>query len=294
VKRCPVPRKRPHPHRRGFKDLVRLWVDLFDEHELLTSATAIALRALIAMVALALLAIAVLGETGNQDVWKNQIATQIQPKVLPDVYRGIQATVDKIFSSSSAGLIAFATVLALWQVSGAVRACMSALSKIYGTKDERPWYVRFPLSIGIAIVVLAALVGAAFLILGLKHVVHGSWGLPLSIARWLMTIVLLTFAFGVLVRYAPEQPQSKKWASAGAALVVVIWIAQSLLFALYVKDVGNYKTAVGSLLLVYVITTYAYVGAIVLMVGVELDEQLRQDLQGEDERGILEMARDIL
>jgi membrane protein len=294
VKRCPVPRKRQHPHRRGFKDLVRLWVDLFDEHELLTSATAIALRALIAMVALALLAIALLGETGNQDVWKNQIATQIQPKVLPDVYRGIQATVDKIFSSSSAGLIAFATALAIWQVSGAVRACMSALSKIYGTKDERPWYVRFPLSIGIATVVLAALVGAAFLILGLKHAVHGSWGLPLSIARWLVTIVLLTFAFGVLVRYAPEQSQSKKWASAGAALVVVIWIAQSLLFALYVKDVGNYKTAVGSLLLVYVITTYAYVGAIVLMVGVELDEQLRQDLQGEEERGILEMAREIL
>ena len=287
-------RKRRHPHRRGLKDLVRLWVDLFDEHELLTSATAIALRAVIAMVAIALLAIALLGETGNRDVWKKQIAPQIEPKVLPEVYRGIEATVNKVFSSSSAGLIAFATILAIWQVSGAVRACMSALSKIYGTKDERPWYVRFPLSVGIAIVVLAALVGAAFLILGLKHAVHGSWGLPLSIARWLLTIALLTAAFGVLVRYAPEQSQSKKWASAGAALVVVTWIAQSLLFAFYVKDLGNYKTAVGSLLLVYVITTFAYVGSIVLMVGVELDEQLRRDLQGKDERGILEMARDVL
>ena len=286
-------RKRTHPHRRGFKDLVRLWVDLFDEHELLTSATAIALRALIAMAALALLAIALLGETGNQDVWKKQIATQIKPKVLPDVYSGIQATVEKIFSSSSGGLIAFATVLAIWQVSGAVRACMSALSKIYGAKDDRPWYVRFPISIALGIVVLAALVGAAFLILGLKHAVKGSWGLPLSIARWLTTIALLTFAFGVLVRYAPAKRRSKKWASAGAALVVVIWIVQSLLFALYVKHVGDYKTAVGSLLLVYVLTTYAYVGSIVLMVGIELDEQLRQDLKGEQERGILELVRDM-
>jgi membrane protein len=280
---------------RDLKQLVKLWVDLFDEHELLTSATAIALRALIAMVALALLAIALLGETGNRDVWRRQIAPQIEPKVLPDVYHGIQATVDKIFSSSSGGLIAFATVLAIWQVSGAVRACMSALSKIYGTKDERPWYVRFPLSIGIAVVVLAALVGAAFLILGLKHEVKGSWGLPFSIARWLSTIALLTFAFGVLVRYAPEKPQSKRWASAGAALVVVLWIAQSLLFALYVKDIGNYKTAVGSLLLVYVITTYAYVGSIVLMVGIELDEQLRRDLQGTaKERNVVELVRDLI
>ena len=294
MKRCLVARKRRNPHRRGLEDLVRRWVDLFAEHELLTSATAIALRALIAMVAIALLAIALLGETGNRDVWKKQIATQIQPKVLPDVFGGIQATVDKIFSSSSVGLIAFATFLAIWQVSGAVRACMSALSKIYGTKDERPWYIRFPLSIGLAIVVLAALVGAAFLILGLKHAVHGSWGLPFSILRWLATVALLSLAFGVLVRYAPEHPQSKKWASAGAALVVLTWIAQSLLFALYVKDVGNYKSAVGSLLLVYVITTYAYVGSIVLMVGVELDEQLRRDLQGEEERGILEMVREVL
>jgi membrane protein len=280
--------------KRGFKDIVRLWVHLFDEHELLTSATAIALRALIAMVALALLAIAILGETGNEDVWKHQIAPQIEPKVLPAVFRGVQATVDKIFSSSSLGLIVFATLLAIWQVSGAVRACMSALSKIYGAKDERAWYVRFPLSVGIAIVVLAALVGAAFLILGLKHAVHGSWGLPFSILRWLLTIALLSFAFGVLVRYAPEESQSKRWASAGAALVVVLWIVQSLLFALYVERLGNYKTAAGSLLLVYVITTYCYVGSIVLMVGVELDELLRRDLQGEDERGILEMVRDIL
>jgi membrane protein len=280
--------------KQALKKIVSLWVDLFDEHELLTSATAIALQAFVAMVALALLAIAVLGEIGHEDVWTKQIAPQIHPKVLPAVYRGIQATVHKVFSSSSGGLIAFASALAIWEVSGTVRACMSALSKIYGTKDERPWYVRFPLSIGISVVVLAALVGAAFLILGLKHAVHGSWGLPFSIARWLLTIALLTIAFGVVVRYAPEHPQSKKWASAGAALVVVIWIAQSLLFALYVKDVGNYKSAVGSLLLVYVLTTYAYVGSIVLMVGIELDEQLRQDLQGDEERGILEMARDIL
>jgi uncharacterized BrkB/YihY/UPF0761 family membrane protein len=109
-----------------------------------------------------------------------------------------------------------------------------------------------------------------------------------------MTILLLSFAFGVVVRYAPEESRSKRWASAGATLVVVLWIAQSLIFAAYLRYLGNYKSAAGSLLFVYVITTYCYVGGIVLMVGIELDEQLRQDLQGEEERGILEMARDVL
>jgi uncharacterized BrkB/YihY/UPF0761 family membrane protein len=58
--------------------------------------------------------------------------------------------------------------------------------------------------------------------------------------------------------------------------------------------VASYKSSVGSLTAVYLFTTYLYVGAIVLMVGIELDEQLRQDLQGEEERGILEIVRDVL
>jgi len=262
--------------RKGIRDLVGLWVDLFDQHELLTSAAAIGLQAFVAMVALALLAVAVLGETGHEHVWTKQIAPQIAPKVLPAVFRGIQATVHKVFSSSSAGLIAFASALAIWEVSGTVRACMSALSKIYGAKDERPWYVRFPLSIGIAAVITAALVAAATLTLGLRHAVHGGWAIPATIARWLATVVLLTIAFGVLVRFAPAEPRSKRFASFGSALVVVLWIVQSLLFMWYVRSAASYKSAVGSLTAVYLFTTYVYVGGIVLMVGIELDEQLRK------------------
>jgi membrane protein len=289
-----VARSRTRRKKQSFKDLVSLWVDLFDEHELLTSAAAIALQGFVAMVALALLGIAVLGEVGAQHVWTKQIAPQIEPKVLPQVMRGIQATVHKVFSSDSGGLIAFASALAIWEVSGTVRACMSALSKIYGTKDDRPWYWRFPLSIGIAIVVTAALVGAALLTLGLKHAVHGGWGLPFSIGRWLATICLLTFAFGVLVRFAPAERRSKRWASGGAALVVVLWIVQSLIFAWYVRSAASYKSAVGSLTAVYLFTTYVYVGAIVLLVGIELDERLRADVEGEEERGILDLVRGIL
>jgi membrane protein len=279
--------------KRGLRDLVALWVDLFNEHELLTSAAAIALQGFVAMVALALLAVALLGETGHEHVWTKQIAPQIQPKVLPAVFHGIQASVHKVFSSSSAGLIVFASALAVWEVSGTVRACMSAISKISGAKDDRPWYLRFPLSIGIAAIVTVALIGAALLTLVLRHAVHGGWGIPFSIARWLATVVLLTFAFGVLVRFAPAEPRSKRWASGGAALVVVLWIVQSLIFGWYVRSAASYKSAAGSLTAIYLFTTYVYVGAIVLMVGIELDEQLRRDLKGEEERGILQIVRDV-
>ena len=281
------------PPKRDLKTVARRWADLFEGHELLTSATAIALQAFVAAVALALLGIAIIGETGHQDIWNDQIAPQIIPKVLPEVFGGIDAAVQKVFASSSVGLIVFAALLATWEMSGAVRACMSALSKIGGTQDERPWYIRFPISFGLAVVLIAALVGAFLLIVGLRHAVHGSWGIPFSIARWLATIALLSFAFGVLVRYAPAERRSTRWASAGATLVVVLWIIQSLIFAWYVRSLANYRSAVGSLTFVYLFTTFFYVAAIVLLVGIELDEELRRDLQGKDERHIVQIVRDV-
>ena len=286
-------RSRPG-HWQSFKKIVQLWVDLFDEHELLTSATAIALQALVAAVALVLLGIALLGEFGGESVWNDQIAPQIVPKVLPEVFGGIDATVQKVFTSSSSGLIAVAVLLSVWEVSGVVRACMSALSKIYGTTDERPFWIRFPLSFALAVVLIGALGGSVLLTLGLRHAVHGGWGLPFAILRWLVTVALLSVAFGVLVRFAPAERRSKRWASAGATLVVVLWIVQSLIFAWYVRDAANYRTAVGSLTAVYLFTTYFYVAGIVLLVGIELDEQLRKDLEGDEERGILELVRGVL
>lgn len=286
-----MPRRRGH--RQSAKELVDLWVDLFAEDNLLTYASAIAFQALVALVALVLLAVAVLGEIGRTDVWTKQLAPKLHGHVLPDVFLGIDQTFEKVFHTSSGGLIAFASVLTIWEISGVVRACMGAISKVYDSEEDRKWYIRFALSLGISVVLTAALVGAILLGTAASGAVHGGWGFPFAILRWLVAALLIGFAFGLLVRYAPVERRATRWASAGAALVVVGWVAQSLIFAEYLRA-ASYRSAAGSLLLVYVLTTFLYVGAIVLLVAIELDELLRKDLQGQDERGILGLVRDVL
>lgn len=279
--------------RQSGKELVSLWVGLFNQDNLLTYASAIAFQALVALVALALLLVAILGEIGREDVWTKQIGPQIQPKVLPEVYAAIDATFEKIFSGSSVGLIAFAAVLAIWEISGAVRATMGALSKIYDTEDDRPWWRRFPISIGIGLALTAALVGATLLATAGRTLVHGTWSAPFTLGRWLLAIALIVGAFGLLVRYAPAEARTKRWASAGAALVVVAWIVQTIAFWAYLRYLADYRSTVGSLLGIYFLTTYLYVAAIVLLVAIELDEQLRKELNGDEERGIIELARGV-
>ncbi len=260
---------------RSFKAIVRLWVELFARDNLLTYASAIALQTLVAAISCTLLGLGLLRAAHDTSLWSKTIGPAIEPRVIHDVFRGIAAVVHHVFSHSTTGVIAFAACLAVWEVSGVVRAVIGALNSIYETEDDRPWWIRFPLSLGISVVFLGALLGAIAILLA-AHA-SGAWEWPVAILRWLAAIALLILAFGILVRWAPVEHRETRWASAGAVLVVSCWIVETLIFRWYVTSVADFKTPVGSVVVFLVLTTYLYVGAIILLVAMELDELVRLD-----------------
>ena len=262
---------------RNLKQIVRLWDELFDKHNLLTYASAIALRMFIAGVACSLFMLGILGATHQERLWRSTIAPEIKPKVLPHVFAGIDQTVNRVFSSSTVGLLAFAAALAVWEVSGIVRAAIGALDEIYETPETRPFWVRFPLSFGLAVLFLAAVLGAVAIVWA-GHV-SGAWSIPVLILRWPAAVVLVTFAFDLIVRWGPNENRRKRWTSLGSALVVVGWIGQTLIMGAYVKSLADFRTAIGSLEVFIFLATFCYVAAIILLVAMELDELVRADAQ---------------
>jgi len=261
---------------RSLKQIVRLWVELFARHNLLTYASAIALRTFIAAVACTLFGLGILGAAHERKLWRSTIGPEIKPKVLPGVFDGIDQTVHRVFSSSTAGLLALAAALAVWEVSGIIRAAIGALDQVYEAREERPWWIRFPLSFGLAILFLAAVLGAIALIWA-GHAAGAS--LPLLILRWPAAVALVAFAFELIVRWAPAQHRPRRWASLGSLLVVVGWIGETLIFTWYVRSFADFRTPVGSLEVFIFVATYFYVAAIVLLLAMELDELVRLDLQ---------------
>ncbi|MFL5942903.1 MAG: YihY/virulence factor BrkB family protein [Gaiellaceae bacterium] len=265
-----------HARWQSLKAIVKLWVDLFDRHKILTYASAIALRSFIAAVACVLFGLGLLGAAHEERLWHDTIAPEIAPRVLPGVFAGIVATVNRVFASSNAGLLALAAALALWEMSGIVRAGTGALNAIYETNEPRPWWVRFPLSVGLAVVFLCSLLAAIAVIWAGD--VSGSWSLPVLILRWPVAAALVAFAFEVIVRWGPAEAPPRRWATIGSLLVVVGWIGQTLIFGWYASSVANFRTAVGSLEVFIFLATYFYIAAIVLLVAMELDELVRVDL----------------
>jgi membrane protein len=277
---------------RDVEKFVGVWIDLFRKHELLTYASAIARQTLVAGVGLVLLMLGIVGALGRKDLWYAHVAPQIHERMLPEVGAAVDSIVKHIFARNSPGLIFFAALLSIWEVSGSVRAIMGALNRVYEAKETRPWRVRYPVSLGIAVVMILALVGAILLVMAAGGAVRGGAYVPFAIVRWLGSVLLIMLAFGLLVRLAPAKPRAKKWASLGAAIVVVGWVVESIVFKWYVTSIADFRTAIGSLTVILVLVGYVYAGSIILLVGIEFDELLREEGR-QAEHTVVHLVHDI-
>jgi membrane protein len=275
-----MPRKRSSEQRRsGRKPLLHELSRRFSEHELPIYASAIAFRALVATIPLALLGLGLLGALGLQSTWRDSIAPAIRPRVLPQVFDGINASADKVLSSGTAGLIAFATALVVWDLAIGISAVMRALNHVHDVKEQRPLLRRVGVAVGLAVAVGACIIGASLLLVAAPRA-GGAFHVAFSILRWLLAPLLLGVAVALLMRFAPAQKPESRWASAGSLLVIGVWIVATVLFRLWITYVANFKTAVGSLTGLLLVTLYFFVSAAIFLVGVELDELLRKQTNG--------------
>ena len=248
----------------------------FGKHELFTYASAIAFQLLIAVVALVLFGLALLGTLGRETVWTEQLAPFVQERFTAITYLAIDSTVERIFSNERFLLLGFALALAVWEVSGAVRAAMKGLNKIYESEETRPFRLRFAISLGLAVSTTFCVVGAGLLATLGRHtnVVPG----PIAVGgSWILAIVVLGSAVWLLLRFAPAEPRPSGWVSSGSLLVIVAWVIASIGYRYYVTNVASYESAIGNLAAVLTLTAYLYVSAIIFLTGAELDELARQE-----------------
>ena len=243
----------------------------------LTYAAAIAFQALVALVPLTLLGLGLLGALGLGDTWDDSLAPEVERRVTAPVFEGIDNTVQRVLARGDASLIAFAALLSLWYLSAAVRTIIEAFNQIHEVDDGRPWWHRRLISLGLAIASGACLVGSALLIIVAPSAAGGGLlnGL-LEVGRWCAAVVLLGLAVALLVRYAPAEHPQPRWASAGSAMVIGCWIVASLAFGWYVSSIADFHSPVRSLTALLVLNGYLFTTAMILILGVEIDEVLRK------------------
>ena len=259
--------------------------DAFVEHNLLTYAAAMAFQMIVALLPLAFLGLALLGSFGLGHLWRDTLVPTLRGHVTGDVYRAVDSTGDKIVSTGAGATIAVAGLLSVWYLTAAVRAVMEALNRIHDVVDEREWWRRGALALGLGSATGVAVVGS-FLLVAWGSTVTGAAAIALDAGRWLGAVFLLGFIVALLVRVAPAEHPEPRWASAGSVLIVVCWLVATVLYKLWLTDVIDLQTTTGILAGLLALALYLFVTATVFLVGVQLDETLRKLTHGRA-RGLL-------
>jgi membrane protein len=259
------------------------------ENDLLTFASAISFQVFFALIPLLLLAFGILGAVDGQSVWRQDLAPNLAHQVPRAVYTAIDQTVTDVLERKQLVWITFGAAFAVWQVSGAVRAVMGAMNKIYDCKQERSFWRRLGVSIALAVAVTVLLLVAVGVVkfgpLLVDEVFHGGRiaGVVAFVVQWLITAALLLVVVGMLVRCAPTATRPWSWVSFGAMLVVGAWIAMSLLFSWYLTSIADYGSIFGSLATLIVLMEYLYLSSIVFLSGIQLDALARAQVDGQAE-----------
>jgi membrane protein len=259
-------------------------LDGFKQHDLLTYSSAISFQILTAIIPFLLFVLAVAGLLNLDSVWRDHLAPEIQENVSTAVFAVISNAVTKVFAGRQLLWATVGGVLALWQVSGAVRAVMGALARIYGAPAEREFVRRYAISFVLSIEVGGCFILAALCILFAPFIATAypgvAWDVVAFLVRWTLAIVLLLLAVGLLVRHAPGTTQTLPWVSLGAAIVIVSWLVVSFVFYLYLTKLGSYESVFGSLAAVIVAMAYLYISTTVFLLGAQLDAIIRGQSTG--------------
>jgi membrane protein len=211
-----------------------------------------------------------------------------------ELYRIVKENVFGELGGTSATLLSIGVVLTLWSASGALMVLIKAVNRAYRLEETRSWQRRRAMAAGLAIL------GAVLIPLGILLLVFGSWldGLIVnhfgqgsflhllwSALRWPVVVLALVGITGAFFAIAPSARQ--KWYSTlpGALFSVAAIIGTSTGLSWFVSQTVLRVTwlSYGAIGTVIVLLFWAFLGALMVLVGVEINAVIRRSVMRRQE-----------
>jgi len=252
-------------------------------------AAALTYYGVLAIFPMLIVLVSILGLIGNsvtQPLIDNlgKVAPGAAKQIFTSAIHNIQS------NQGTAGVLAIVGLLgALWSASGYVGAFMRASNVIWDVEEGRPIWKTIPVRLGVTVVTLLLLTAGAVAVTftgGLAKQVGNVIGVGSTavqiwdIAKWPVLIVLVAVMLAILYYAAPNVKQPGfHWVTPGGLLAVLLWIAASALFALYVASFSSYNKTYGALASVIVFLVWLWITNTVILLGAELNAELERARQ---------------
>ncbi|MBI5547193.1 MAG: YihY/virulence factor BrkB family protein [Deltaproteobacteria bacterium] len=262
-----------------FRAFLRRLGQSLSEDDVLDGAAALAYYFLFALFPLLLFAVSLtaylpLGEALNDGL------ARLRPLLPASSMQLIEGQLRSLLERPRPQLLTVSLLFALYTASRGLDGFRKALNRAYHVGEGRPFlrtqWLALWATVLTAVLALAAL---SMLVLGGEV---GAWlAMRLGIApaftlvwswlRWPTTALVIMLVAALIYYWLPDVDQEFKFVTPGSVTSTVLWLLATWGFSQYADHVGSLNVTYGSLGAAVVLLTWLYLGALIFILGGEIN-----------------------
>jgi membrane protein len=188
--------------------------------------------------------------------------------------------------------LAISVVVTLYGTTGALEAARRALNVVFDAESGRSFLRRKAIDI-VSTTVLMTLVLASLILVfvggsfaqdllgfvGLGPTVARVW----DVVRWPGAVIAAMLVFSYIYYVTPDvRLRSFRWVTPGAVVGVLLWLAGSYGFSVYVSQVANFGAVYGTFTGAIVLVAWLWLTNAALLFGAELNAEIEREQQLEE------------
>lgn len=277
-----------HLGRQAWWDTLKRTVREFQDDDLPDRAAALTYYAVLALFPALIALVSIVGLFGDPATVTDTLTDLVRdlaPGSASDTFAGPIESITK--DRGAAGVLLVLGILgALYAASGYIGAFIRASNVIYEVEEGRPFYKLRPLQLGVTVLMVVA-VGLVISVMVLSGPLAGAVGDALGasdaavtaygVAKWPILALLVMGILGLLYYASPNAKiTGVRWVTPGSLLALVVWVAASAGFALYVANFGSYNKTYGTLGGAVTFLVWLWITNIAVLLGAELNAELER------------------
>jgi len=211
---------------------------------------------------------------------------ELMEGVIPKkAFDAVEGTLFDIVKRPRGGLLSIGFIMALYFSTNGIHSLIESFNQTHHSIETRNWVLIRLVSILLVLILSLLLVLAIVLItigpvfidfLSDEGVLADNLSLYLlSIGKWMVTLLLLFFAFSFLYYLAPSKKSRFRFISAGSTLATLLTAATSVGFNYYVNNLSQYNSLYGSIGTLIIVMIWIYFNAMIVLIGFELNVSIQ-------------------
>ncbi len=204
----------------------------------------------------------------------------------PAGFEILRKITEELATNASSGKLTFGILVALWFASGGVVSMISTLNVVYHVREARSWFKVRAIALGLTLALSAFILAALFIVFvggyaadwaGRELHLRSAAVIVWKELQWPAAILFMVTSYSSIYYFGPDLPERTwHWISPGSGFGVLLWLAASGGFRVYLNYVNTYTATYGSLGALIVLLVWLYVTGLSFLIGGEVNAQIER------------------